>query len=273
MDLAPAFLLSLLGGYGFASLWRFTSYETRRSDGHHLYFRAAFYGAVFFAAAFMLRIVALAYWPTYAGWDRAALSLVDSTLKDPHDPLQNSIVVAAAYSMLVGPVFAAALNVFTPKRWSLLRSVNALDALLLRAQYAEMPVSITLDNAKVYIGLVRKISEPNQRPLSVVLLPMLSGHRNDDGRVKLTTNYRRIYDALDKDPDLRKHHGLPKVWEPNFEVVLRADQIVSANMFSPSVYSEFNPGWRESLDAPPGPPSPQQLIVEIRQPHKKPWKR
>lgn len=273
MDLAPAFLLSLLGGYAFASLWCFTSYETRRSDGHHLYFRAAFYGAVFFVAAFMLRILALVYWSAYAEWDRAATALVNPALKDTHDPGQNSIVVVAAYSLLVGPLFAALLNVVTPKRWSLLRSVNALDALLLRAQYAEMPVSITLDNGKVYIGLVRRISEPNHRPLAVVLFPMLSGHRDDDGRLKLTTNYRRIYDALDKNPDLRKHHGLPKVWEPNFEVVLRADQIVSANMFSPTVYSEFNPGWRESLDALPAPPPRQELLVEIKQPPRKPWKR
>jgi hypothetical protein len=273
MDLAAVFLLSLLGGYGFASLWRFTSYETRRTDGHHLYFRAAFYGAVFFAAAFMLRVIALAYWPAYEAWDRAAITLVDPALKEPHDARQNSMVVAAAYSMLVGPLFALLLNVFTPKRWSLRRSVNALDDLLLRAQYTDMPVSITLDSGKVYIGLVRRITDPNHRLPSIVLFPMLSGHRDANGYLKLTTNYRRVYDALDADPEMRAKHGLPTVWEPNFEVVLRADQIVSANMFSPSIYSEFNPGWRESIDALPAPPPRQEILVEIKQPPRKPWKR
>lgn len=50
MELAAVFGLSLLGGYFFAAWWRLTSYATRRYEGHHLYFRAALCGVVFFFA-------------------------------------------------------------------------------------------------------------------------------------------------------------------------------------------------------------------------------
>jgi hypothetical protein len=52
MELAAVFLLSLPGGYTFALTWRHTAFATRRADGQHLYFRAAYYGAVLFVAAF-----------------------------------------------------------------------------------------------------------------------------------------------------------------------------------------------------------------------------
>lgn len=56
MDLAAVFALSLLGCYFFVAWWRLTAYATRRFDGHHLYFRAAFCGVIFFALALAVRV-------------------------------------------------------------------------------------------------------------------------------------------------------------------------------------------------------------------------
>jgi hypothetical protein len=88
----------------------------------------------------------------------------------------------------------------------------------------------------------------------------------------MTTDYERVYDTLDESPEKAKKLGLPRIWEPNFYLVLRADQIVSASMFSPAVYSEFNPGWRDTIETRDQSPPRQELLVEIKQPARKPWR-
>jgi hypothetical protein len=273
MELAAVFLLPLLGGYVFASLWRLTSYATRRVEGHHLYFSAAFYGAVFFIAALLVRVIFLARWDGYSELEAALSTYIAPAMKDPSNGRQVEFVITAGYSLLLAPLFAALLNIFTPKRWSLRRNLSALDGLLSRAQYAEMPVSVTLNTGKVYIGLVVEITDPDRPPPAIILFPMLSGHRDADGRLKITTDYANVYSALEANKEKVAKLLLPAVWEPNFEVVVRADQIVSANMFSPGVYSEFNPGWRDSIRSASEPPPRQEVLVEIKSSPKKPWRR
>jgi hypothetical protein len=151
--------------------------------------------------------------------------------------------------------------------------LSNLDLLLHKAQRRDMPVSVTLTNGKVYVGLVVRISDPDRPPPSLVLFPMLSGHRDTAGRLTITTDYERVYDALDETPGMLDQLGLPNTWEPNFHLVLRADQIVTATMFSPAVYSKFNPGWRESIDIQTAPPPRQELLIELKKPVKKPWQR
>jgi hypothetical protein len=82
MDLAAVFAISLLGGYYFAVLWRLTGFSTRRIDGHHLYFRAAVFGAIFFLVALLLRIYVLSAVPHYVGLETRLVDYVKPALKD-----------------------------------------------------------------------------------------------------------------------------------------------------------------------------------------------
>jgi hypothetical protein len=93
VDLAAVFLLSLLGGYFFVYTWRLTAYSTRRVEGHHLYFRAAFCGVVFFAIALLLRRLLLEN-VSYAHIDADLIKYVTPVLKDdsstPH-PVESEL--------------------------------------------------------------------------------------------------------------------------------------------------------------------------------------
>ena len=253
MDLAAVFLLSLLGGYWFASIWKRTAYTTLRSEGQHLYFRAAFFAVLLFISAIAIRQALLFCLSGYRIFDDWLVQYIKPALKEETGVAAADIrtraewVVTAAYSLAIGPIAAWTLNLFTSRFWALERSVGTLDRLLLEAQRVEMPVSLTLTSGKVYIGPVVSITDPIGTPM-VSLLPVFSGYRDADGRMHLTTDYDTVYADLERGGAAQL--GLPAEWQSRFRLSIRADNIVTAALFSPLVYAKFNPGWREQLARP-----------------------
>jgi hypothetical protein len=45
---------------------------------------------------------------------------------------------------------------------------------------------------------------------------------------------------------------------------VRADNIVSANQFSPALYARFHPGWRQKIALRNQPTAPQEMIVRLK---------
>jgi hypothetical protein len=270
MDLAAAFLLSLLGGYCFAYVWRGTRFTTRRVDGHHLYFRAALCGALLFSIALALRIVLVGHFPAYRNFDSALVEYVRPVLKVesglalPELTRRVEWVVTAIYSLLLGTVCGHVSNVFTPRGWAEHRSIGALYRFLLQARQESLPVSLTLNTSKVYIGLVVAAPDPVREPVVVPLLPILSGHRDPEGRLNLTTDYVAVYSALKHGRAMQL--GLRADWLSQFALVIRADEIVTAALFSPAIYAELNPDWKQRIAEQNQTAPPQELIVHIRRP-------
>src|SRR2546429_3916036 len=157
MDLAAAFLLSLLGGYCFAYVWRGTRFTTRRVDGHHLYFRAALCGAILFSIALEVRIELVGHFPAYQSFDSTLVEYirpvlrVESGLALPDLTRRVEWVIAAIYSLLLGAICGPVSNVLTPRRWAHQRSIGAFYRFLLQAQQESLPVSLTLHTSKVYV--------------------------------------------------------------------------------------------------------------------------
>lgn len=97
----------------------------------------------------------------------------------------------------------------------------------------------------MYIGLVVAPLDLVQEPVVVPLLPILSGHRDPEGRLNLTTDYEAVYSTLEHGRAAQL--GLPADWLCRFSLAVRADEIVTAAVFSPAIYTEFNPGWKECI--------------------------
>jgi hypothetical protein len=251
VDFAAVFLLSLLGGYCFAYVWRVTAFTTKRIEGHHLYFRAALWGAMFFSIALALRLALIRNFPAYRNFEPALVDYLRPALKEePGLALAGQTrrvewVVTTIYSLLLGTVCSAMLNRFTPRRWALQRSVSPFYSFLLEAQQKGTPVSLTLNTGKVYIGLVAEAPDPTREPVAVALLPIFSGNRDAEGRLNLTTDYETLYSSLMRGRAAQL--GLPADWPSQFDLTIRADEIVTAAPFSPAIYSEFNPDWKERI--------------------------
>lgn len=154
-------------------------------------------------------------------------------------------VVTAIYSLLLGLVCGIGSNCFTPRQWALQRSSNALYALLMQARYQALTVILTLNTNKVYVGTVVATFDPARAPEFVTLLPILSGYRDAEGQLNLTTDYDSLYSQL--------RHGRASQLElatgylSQFEVTIRAAEIVTAARFSPTIYTEFNPDWKQRI--------------------------
>jgi hypothetical protein len=249
MDLAALFLLPLLGGYCFAYVWRASAFTTKLAEGHHLYFRAALCGAVFFALTLGVRILLVSSCGTCSKIDSAFVGYVRPILKAetgsvlPAQTRRAEWVVTAVYSLLLGASCGVLANTFTPLAWSLRRSVRGFDQLLLRAYLEGFPVSLTLRTSKVYIGLVGAIPNPTRESVVVTLSPILSGNRDAEGRLTITTDYEAVYSTLSAGRAAQS--GLPADCQSPLELLIRADEIVTATRFSAAIYREFNPGWNQ----------------------------
>jgi hypothetical protein len=209
VDLAAAFLLSLLGGYCFVYLWRVTTFDTKRAEGHHLYFRAALCGAMLFALALGLRTLLAFDSLAYLNFDSALVEYVRPALRAESglawvaQGRRAEWVVTAIYSLLLG------------------------------------------------IGCGQ----------AVRLLPMLSGNRDAEGRITLTTDYDAVFSALREGEAARL--GLPADWESEIELQIRTDEIVTAALFSKAIYTEFNPEWRQHIVEPKNQPPVVQVLSSI----------
>lgn len=272
MDLAAVFALSILGGYFFAYFWRLTRYEILRLEGHHRYFRVAVFGGLFFVLALTVRHLLISRCAWFELWDSSLLEYVRPSLKEEAgiapavESRRTEWVVASLYSLLLGPFTGLLLNLLTPKQWAQRRTVGTLDQVLLRAQQDQMPVNLSLNNGKIYIGLVVSITKPSDDPALLTLLPMFSGYRDQMNRMVLTNDYRDVYTKL-SDPAFHQQLGLPPPhWSEQFHIAIRADAVISVNLFSPSVYAEFNPDWRERIAQQKQKPAPLEVTIRIKPP-------
>jgi hypothetical protein len=251
VDLTAVFLLSLLGGYCFAYVWRVTAFTTKRIDGHHLYFRAALWGTMFFGIALALRLALIRNFPTYQHFELALVDYLRPALKEePGLALAGQTrrlewVVTTIYSLMLGTVCSVMLNRFTPRQWALRRSVGPFYSFLLKVQQEAIPVSLTLNTGKVYIGIVVGAPDPIRQPVAIRLRPIFSGIRDAEGRLNLTTDYEALYSTLRRGRAVQL--GLHADWPSQFELAIRVDDIVTASPFSAAIYSEFNPDWKERI--------------------------
>ena len=270
MSLAAIFVLTLLGGYNFADKWAVSRATTRRHDGQHVYMRAGLYGAILFIVAYLIEAALRTHCDSYGPWETrteiflASLLTSSATQATPEPGVPAHVFLTAIFSLMLGILTPQLLNALMGLpgikeffEWSLFRrrfssTASELDLLLRNAQDRMMPVSVTLKNGKVYVGVVQKITDPERSPAAFRLLPMLSGQRDESGRTVFVTDYSNVYEQLEnmRETERKTIFGLSGDWEQYFEVVIRADEWVSATLFSAEVYARFNPGWKEALSQP-----------------------
>jgi len=105
---------------------------------------------------------------------------------------------------------------------SILRD-SPLDNILLESYISETPLMLTLNDRKVYVGVVSSLGEPNESEgmdQEIAIIPIMSGYRDkNDFHVSFNTDYK----IIDKD----------------LNIVLRQEIINSATKFDFDIFSEF----------------------------------
>jgi hypothetical protein len=245
VELTALLLLPLVGGYLFASNCNATRFRAAREEGHRLYFRAAFYAVFLFFFAALLRILLVKYCASYRDLEHVSLSAIQPILKEGKE--ESALIVLLAFAaMLIGWLGARLLNIILREGPWLLAAIkeDEFEALLHRSLARAMPIAMTMENGKVYVGFVRKTFKPMMARKNFRILPLMSGYRNDKGKVTFTTFYDEAFEKVGL-----KEGGGSHLLVEDFEMVFPTDKVHSAGLFDVRTYNEF-----QKL-APPGPNS------------------
>jgi hypothetical protein len=140
-------------------------------------------------------------------------------------------------TVLIGGILALIMNGVWPIDRALARAVRSqgggMRRLLHRAHRENLPVMLSLDNRKTYVGWV--LGPPDLRSsTTIALLPTLSGYRASETlTVKWTTDYSDVYEEVmgrvppSEDLSERLLH---------FQVVVPFGAVASARFFDRDVY-------------------------------------
>ena len=221
-------LLPLLGGYIFISCWNPTRFHARRYSGQRLVFHAALAGTILLVLAFLVGKTAGALAPGLVAWWQRHV---------PFDYAGTSLIALG-----LGVLGWAPLNLFWDRTEAARKAVEErgdfLEVLISTAMEESRQVSLTLKSGKVYVGFITRSFDPGYDRKYIMLIPMLSGYREQETRqVVFTDDYARVYDPLiDSDPAF-----LDRVAD-EFQLVVPVAEIASANLFDPEVYEMFMSG-------------------------------
>lgn len=224
-SLGPLILvLPLAGGYTFLRACHYTQFRWDSQEWERNLFEATLAGTALFVAA---RLVAVEL-ERHADFVR----LRDAVHAGAPIPFIGTFVAAVAIALVV----AFAVNLAIPRteasRRVARRHGGELRVLLHDAAESGLPVSLTMENRKVYVGFVLHAPAPRDRETR--LLPTVTGHREPDSlRVVFDTKYWDVYEdvlAREADPDA------PELDVEDFGIVLPLERIRSANLFDDDTY-------------------------------------
>jgi hypothetical protein len=214
-------LIPLLGGFWLLHRTHYTRFRAQTLDGNRLLIESALVAAALVAIA---RLITFGIYFTSFGqyanqlWTDVGLQM----------PFSGTAVIA----LLIGAIAPYLLNVFVPqdraKRWAIDKFGNDLLKLLNDALVRGKLVSISLDNRKVYIGLVSVAPNLSADGSHLTLIPFLSGYRDSDTlEMRFTTDYLST----------TREHGLDLA---DFRVTMPLSSVRTASNFNLDAYTHFN---------------------------------
>lgn len=250
---ASLLLLPLIGGYALATIWDGSLYNASRESGHRLYFRALFYAVIVFICAGLIHIISFATSPKY----HELLSFIATVTHGPEtleiwDKTARYSVFTMSFTL--GPILGHTLNFsrlpfllnrkvpwteFQPFLWwqaYLLKNAiqnNDFERIVYRSFRKQLPLLITLQSGKIYIGWAVRAPNPVSVRKFLRILPLISGYRNSEHRLEITTDYYTVLETVSEGKQL-DHLEIG-----DFEVVIPIDQIISAHLFDLLAHKTF----------------------------------
>ena len=194
-------------------IWR---WQFREYAGHILYFRVLVFGLAWLLLCEMLLTI-------YLG---------ETSRSETVTPLHSflSMIFPLALALIVFGIAQYISSHIKPDRENkmhlrmLKKSEMLFESHIMQATITGIPVMVTMDSGKVYIGSVIAIRK-NAKWLS--LIPMRSGYRDEKSKLVLDTNYLPFHEKAARDhPELK------------FDVTLPVDKIASLQFFDARY---FNP--------------------------------
>ncbi|MGH7556314.1 MAG: hypothetical protein ACREMD_00750 [Gemmatimonadota bacterium] len=230
-DLAVLSLLALTGGFLFTHLCHYTSYRASRAETQRLLFLSACWGVGLLVLSRLMDLTIRKLCPGIYG--------VGADLWSIFVPQDIPGLALFSGAFLLGLILPWALNGFWPaplskkvrahvSRQVIKKYGSDMERLLYNSIDQVIPVAITLKSHKVYIGWPIWVPRLTTELEDLSLLPAVSGYRDPETkRLELTTRYQGVYET----PFLEAH----SLSATDFAVIIRLEEIVSANLFSTQI--------------------------------------
>ena len=179
-------ILPLIGGYYVMSQSNYFKFAQQRLDRQRLIFDSIIAGLILLVSTFILRKIV-----SYILPDVIPAFYEFFSVKTPY-------IGTAFCSFLLGVIvtFGGNYLVFSDHKYQIQKAIkrigNELELLLESSLKHSYPLEFTLENDKVYIGLVKELPIPRVTTY-IRIIPFFSGYRDQEKRLHFTTNYLPVY--------------------------------------------------------------------------------
>lgn len=232
MTIAALAIIHLVSGYIFSTSFKYSQYAAVHESDQRIYLRSTFYG-IFIA---IISIELLAIIAPYSDNLKQISEFITSL--DTKSDLNPTLVIISVSSIFWAYPLAQACNLtlditfrFILRKsktwlWDSFASQGDFERVIYEAKRNRIPVLITLENSKTYIGFVSKFRDYSNSKSddAIVISPLLSGYRDSKKSLKFTTNYsKRSQETLHKLAHVTNRYELFKnkyKWTRNFKKAL-----------------------------------------------------
>ena len=230
--MASSLLLHAVAGYLFLITCELTRHQAARASGYHVLLQSAAWG-------FALYLVAHA---AAFGLDHWCESVVKFWSDWAPEPFTGEVMLSLVLALAV-PYALRFCGVVSPlqiARGVALGEGGHIELLILDSMEHGKAVELTLRNRKSYVGLVTDLAVGENSSGDLVLIPMLSGYRNEETlKLEITTDYIPVVRAYTEPGST--------LTEDDFRVAVPLNEIVSARPFEKDVYDAFQAVQRNNL--------------------------
>jgi len=235
----------LVSGFVFINTDKKQSLKLHRFDGQYLYLKCITFGSIYVCMSSLICFTLYSLVPEHLAYKGISLNPhIVKTLsdiievskvfnKEYKEPLAWFFVISilsgilAYFFSIIRNTYFAWLVGSSEKATLFLTgkliSDSPIDHIFFLSNQKELPIIITLDNSKVYVGIVVKLAEPNESKgfnQEIAIIPIISGYRDKETHeVEFTTDYDQV--------------------SGNFEIIIKQDKIVTASWFDFDVYTSF----------------------------------
>lgn len=230
-------IFPIVGGYYILIRSKFYRYRQQRVDRQKLIFNSVFAGIILLVTAWIITGLISMIAPE---WVKSIQG---------YYPVHADYFVTACCSFLLAIAVTEFSNILVPQTKSISRAINSIgnefERLCLSCYKQTALIQLTLRNDKCYVGWIKSLPIP-QHSDYISLLPVYSGFRHKENKtLEFTTQYLDVYATYIKNGEALDIRDLANL-------VIKIDDIVSANMFDADMYDRFQERTSQSgLQEPP----------------------
>ncbi|EPY5288680.1 hypothetical protein ACYA9W_13630 [Klebsiella pneumoniae] len=242
------FMVLMVCGYWYTSRDLSTRFKIKRSFGWDVYFLVALYGCIFVLQGVIATGI-LWLFLLFLSVANNALNITTQKYTDWQIEFMNwsflgiqaPVIIMLAFAILFclyrsNWAKSARLNGEDRKKlYKQLARASGIEQLLYQCMEEGELALITLRSRRIYIGMVHTATLEYEKIANIVLIPMLSGYRNEKTmELCIEHNYSKWYSEHNITLDSQPKSAL------DFRRVILVDQIETISLFDPATASMFS---------------------------------